>query len=99
MLAREQRGKCTRFRIDHLCARTPDLGKAWEEVPPVQPYSGPLDIDIKERRLIKDECDRLDLPIMSICCVAVGIACVAVSALGALLHAPLSVHAPRPPVR
>lgn len=33
----------------------------------------PLDIDVKERRLIKDECDRLDLPIVSICCVAVGL--------------------------
>ncbi|MBI2478695.1 MAG: sugar phosphate isomerase/epimerase [Planctomycetia bacterium] len=33
----------------------------------------PLDADVKERRLIKDECDRLDLPIMSICCVAVGL--------------------------
>ncbi|MCH7725499.1 MAG: sugar phosphate isomerase/epimerase [Planctomycetes bacterium] len=36
-------------------------------------FVDPLDIDVKERRLIKDECDRLDLPIMSICCVAVGI--------------------------
>jgi len=33
----------------------------------------PLDTDVKERRLIKDECDRLDLPIVSICCVAVGL--------------------------
>lgn len=36
-------------------------------------FTDPLDIDIRERRLIKDECDRLDLPIMSICCVAVGL--------------------------
>jgi len=33
----------------------------------------PLDIDIKERRLIKDTCDHLDLPIQSICCVAAGL--------------------------
>lgn len=36
-------------------------------------FTDPLDIDIRERRLIKDECDRLDLPIISICCVAVGL--------------------------
>ena len=36
-------------------------------------FVDPLDIDVKERRLIKDECDRLDLPIASICCVAVGL--------------------------
>lgn len=36
-------------------------------------FTDPLDIDIRERRLIKDECDRLELPIMSICCVAVGL--------------------------
>jgi D-psicose/D-tagatose/L-ribulose 3-epimerase len=36
-------------------------------------FTDPLDIDVKERRLIKDECDRLDLPIVSICCVAVGL--------------------------
>ena len=36
-------------------------------------FTDPLDIDVRERRLIKDECDRLDLPIISICCVAVGL--------------------------
>lgn len=36
-------------------------------------FTDPLDIDVRERRLIKDECDRLDLPIVSICCVAVGL--------------------------
>ncbi|PHR99519.1 MAG: xylose isomerase [Blastopirellula sp.] len=36
-------------------------------------FADPLDLDIRERRLIKDECDRLDLPIMSICCVATGL--------------------------
>ena len=36
-------------------------------------FTDPLDIDVRERRLIKDECDRVDLPIVSICCVAVGL--------------------------
>src|SRR6187200_2354485 len=36
-------------------------------------FVDPLDIDIKERRLIKRECDRLSLPIVSIACVAVGL--------------------------
>jgi D-psicose/D-tagatose/L-ribulose 3-epimerase len=33
----------------------------------------PLDIDIRERRRIKDECDRVGLPIVSVACVAVGL--------------------------
>ncbi len=36
-------------------------------------FVDPMDIDVKERRLIKDECDRLALPIASIACVAVGL--------------------------
>lgn len=36
-------------------------------------FTDPLDIDIRERRLIKDTADRLELPIVSICCVAVGL--------------------------
>src|ERR671912_2180608 len=36
-------------------------------------FTDPLDIDVRERRLIKDECDRLGLPIVSLCCVAVGL--------------------------
>ncbi len=36
-------------------------------------FVDPLDIDIRERRLVKDECDRLGLPIVSIACVAVGL--------------------------
>jgi sugar phosphate isomerase/epimerase len=36
-------------------------------------FTDPLDIDVRERRLIKDECDRAGLPIVSICCVAVGL--------------------------
>ena len=34
----------------------------------------PLDIDIKERRLIKDTCREVGLPVISVCCVALGIA-------------------------
>lgn len=36
-------------------------------------FADPLDLDVRERRLIKDECDRLDLPIVSLACVAVGL--------------------------
>lgn len=36
-------------------------------------FTDPLDIDIKERILIKRECDRVGLPIVSIACVAVGL--------------------------
>jgi D-psicose/D-tagatose/L-ribulose 3-epimerase len=36
-------------------------------------FADPLDIDVKERRLIKRECDSAGLPIVSICCVAVGL--------------------------
>jgi sugar phosphate isomerase/epimerase len=36
-------------------------------------FIDPLDADVKERRQIKDECARLGLPIVSICCVAVGL--------------------------
>src|SRR5947207_15260759 len=36
-------------------------------------FADPLDLDGKERRLIKRECDRVGLPIVSIACVAVGL--------------------------
>lgn len=36
-------------------------------------FVDPLDVGVKERRTIKDECDRLELPIVSLCCVAVGL--------------------------
>src|SRR2546428_13629003 len=36
-------------------------------------FTDPLDIDVKERRLIKRECDRAGLPIVSIASVAVGL--------------------------
>jgi sugar phosphate isomerase/epimerase len=36
-------------------------------------FTDPLEIDAKERRLIKCECDRAGLPIVSLACVAVGL--------------------------
>jgi sugar phosphate isomerase/epimerase len=36
-------------------------------------FADPLDADVKERKLIKDECDRAGLPIISVACVAVGL--------------------------
>jgi sugar phosphate isomerase/epimerase len=36
-------------------------------------HTDPLDIDVKERKLIKDECDKAGLPIVSVTCVAVGL--------------------------
>lgn len=36
-------------------------------------FADPLDLDARERRLIRRECERLDLPIVSIACVAVGL--------------------------
>jgi sugar phosphate isomerase/epimerase len=36
-------------------------------------FADPLDLGVKERRLIKRECDQAGLPIVSIACVAVGL--------------------------
>ena len=36
-------------------------------------FADPLDIDLEERRLIKRECERTGLPIVSVACVAVGL--------------------------
>jgi len=36
-------------------------------------FADPLEIDVKEVRLIKDECAKAGLPIMSVACVAVGL--------------------------
>jgi sugar phosphate isomerase/epimerase len=36
-------------------------------------FADPLDIDVRERRLILRECERAELPIVSIACVAVGL--------------------------
>lgn len=39
----------------------------------VDVFADPLDIDVRERALIRRESARLDLPIISVCCVAVGL--------------------------
>src|SRR4051812_22987305 len=36
-------------------------------------FADPLDTGVKERTLIKRECDRAGLPIVSVACVAVGL--------------------------
>lgn len=36
-------------------------------------FCDPLDLDVRERRMVKDTCDRLGLPIVSLPCVAVGL--------------------------
>ena len=36
-------------------------------------FTDPLDIDARERKLILDECQRVGLPIVSLCCVASGL--------------------------
>ena len=36
-------------------------------------FTDPLDIDARERKLIRDECRRQELPIVSICCVSTGL--------------------------
>jgi sugar phosphate isomerase/epimerase len=36
-------------------------------------FADPLDMDVKEKRLIKKECDAVGLPIVSLACVAVGL--------------------------
>ncbi len=36
-------------------------------------FCDPLALDVRERRTVKDECDRLGLPIVSLPCVAVGL--------------------------
>ena len=36
-------------------------------------FIDPLTLDVRERRLVKDRCDELGLPIVSLPCVAVGL--------------------------
>ena len=36
-------------------------------------HTDPFEIDVKERCLIKRECDRVGLPIVSLCCVSTGL--------------------------
>ncbi|MBI1375437.1 MAG: TIM barrel protein [Phycisphaera sp.] len=59
-----QAGKGTKFGLQQTKAIGFDT---------VDIFTDPLDIDIRERRLIKDTCDDLGLPIPSICCVAIGL--------------------------
>ncbi len=59
-----QAGKGTAFGIQ----KTKEIGFDTIDI-----FTDPLDIDVKERLLIKRECDRVGLPIVSIACVAVGL--------------------------
>lgn len=59
-----QAGKGTRYGLE----RTREIGFDTVDI-----FADPLDIDVRERRLIKDTCDELELPIKSICCVAIGL--------------------------
>ena len=59
-----QSGKGTAWGI----ARTKEIGFDSIDI-----FTDPLDIDVRERKLIKRECDRHGLPIVSICCVATGL--------------------------
>ncbi len=59
-----QAGKGTKFGLE----QTKKIGFDTVDI-----FADPLDIDVKERRLIKDTADALALPIRSIACVAVGL--------------------------
>lgn len=59
-----QAGRPTAFGIE----KTKELGFDSIDI-----FTDPLEIDVKERRLVKDTCDRLGLPIVSLPCVAVGL--------------------------
>ena len=59
-----QAGKGTRFGLE----KTKELGFDTVDI-----FTDPLDIDAAERVLIKDTCRDLDLPIVSLCCVALGL--------------------------
>lgn len=59
-----QAGKGTEFGLE----QTKRIGFDTVDI-----FADPLDIDIRERRLVKETCDRLALPIKSIACVAVGL--------------------------
>jgi D-psicose/D-tagatose/L-ribulose 3-epimerase len=48
--------------------KTKDLGFDTIDI-----FTDPLEIDVRERRRIKQECDRVGLPIASLCCVALGL--------------------------
>jgi len=59
-----QAGKGTRFGLE----TTKRLGFDTVDI-----FTDPLDIDGAERRLIRETCRELDLPIVSLCCVALGL--------------------------
>jgi sugar phosphate isomerase/epimerase len=59
-----QAGKGTRFGLE----QTKRIGFDSVDI-----FADPLDIDARERKLIRETCAELDLPIKSICCVAVGL--------------------------
>lgn len=59
-----QAGQPTTFGL----GKTKELGFDTVDI-----FADPLDLDVRERRLIKQECDRLELPIVSLACVAVGL--------------------------
>jgi len=59
-----QAGKGTAYGIQ----KTKEIGFDTIDI-----FADPLDTDAKERRLIRTECERVGLPIVSIACVAVGL--------------------------
>src|SRR5213082_557222 len=59
-----QAGKGTRFGIEQTKAIGFDT---------IDIFADPLDIDARERRLIRHECAKVGLPIVSVACVAVGL--------------------------
>jgi sugar phosphate isomerase/epimerase len=59
-----QSGKGTLFGLQ----KTKEIGFDCVDI-----FADPLDIDVKERRAIAQECERLELPIVSLACVAVGL--------------------------
>jgi len=59
-----QAGRGTRFGLE----ATKQLGFDTVDI-----FADPLEIDAAERRLIRETCRELDLPIVSLCCVALGL--------------------------
>jgi D-psicose/D-tagatose/L-ribulose 3-epimerase len=59
-----QAGKGTAFGIQ----KTKEIGFDTIDI-----FADPFDLDSKERRLIRTECEKQDLPIVSVACVAVGL--------------------------
>ncbi|MFM7097478.1 MAG: sugar phosphate isomerase/epimerase family protein [Gemmataceae bacterium] len=59
-----QAGKATSFGIQ----KTKEIGFDCIDI-----FADPLDIDAKERRLIRSECEKAGLPIISVACVATGL--------------------------